>query len=108
MKWGLALVLILGLLAGSCQSFSVGDALRDAASTVGDALGTAADATGDALGTAANATGSFVSNAVDTVGDGIDTALGAVSDAADDVGTFLKGNEVTPLVPSIQYGRCYL
>ncbi|KFM28731.1 Lipase [Auxenochlorella protothecoides] len=121
--------LALLLLAGPCKADifdTIGNALGDATRTVGNAVDTAADATtnfagnavstvggaigdaanavGGALSDAANATGDFVDSSLDTVRSGLNTAVGAVSGAGSDIRTFFSGGEVTPLLPSIQYG----
>lgn len=103
---GLALVVALFASCASGQSLwdRASDAISSAADTVGDAVGSAADTVGDALGTAANATGNFVSGVAGTVGDAIGTGIDAVGGAVDDAKTFLNGNDITPLVPSIKYG----
>lgn len=103
---GLALVVALFASCASGQSLwdRASDAVSSAADTVGDAVGSAADTVGDALGTAANATGNFVSGVAGTVGDAIGTGIDAVGGAVDDAKTFLNGNDITPLVPSIKYG----
>ena len=102
----MALVVALFASCASGQSFwdRASDAVSSAANTVGDAVGSAADTVGDALGTAANATGNFVSGVAGTVGDAIGTGIDAVGGAVDDAKTFLNGNDITPLVPSIKYG----
>lgn len=122
--------LALLLLAGPCKADifdTIGNALGDATRTVGNAVDTAADATtnfagnavstvggaigdaanavGGALSDAANATGDFVDSSLDTVRSGLNTAVGAVSGAGSDIRTFFSGGEVTPLLPSIQYGE---